>query len=66
MRPGPQGEQRTPEGDAGAPGTQVLLGQGPPTENDVCQSDGDIYIDTDSTSSTSARTKPGRSWTQPP
>ena len=44
---GPQGEQGA-QGDAGAPGTQVLLSQGPPTENDVCESDGDVYIDTDS------------------
>ncbi|TDN92304.1 hypothetical protein [Microbacterium sp. BK668] len=43
---GEQGEQGA-QGEAGTPGTQVLLGSGAP-DDDTCQTDGDIYIDTSS------------------
>ena len=35
----------TDKGEAGTPGTQVLLGSGEP-QDETCQTDGDIYIDT--------------------
>lgn len=41
---GAQGEQGA-QGEAGTPGTQVLLGSGEP-QDETCQTDGDIYIDT--------------------
>lgn len=41
---GAQGEQGA-QGEAGTPGTQVLLGSGAP-QDETCQTDGDVYIDT--------------------
>ncbi|WP_345803291.1 collagen-like protein [Microbacterium sp. AZCO] len=44
---GAQGETGA-TGAPGAPGTQVLLGSGEP-DNETCQANGDVYIDTDNT-----------------